>query len=221
MFFSRAIKFAASAGEVFMAKPAPQQQSSWTNTQVITAIVVVLIVGGLGGYLLHNNSSSPSPAGDSAATVQPNLQQPINPAQALDAATRPLLARLQSNPKDVAALTELGNINFDASQWTPAITYYTRALNETPHNPDVRTDMGIAYFYSGDTDRALKEFDVALKDDPRHSQTLFNVGVVREQGKKDHKGAIAAWEQLLKTDPNYRDRAKVEQLLATSRAEVK
>ena len=204
-----------------MAKPAPQTQPSWTNTQVITAIVVVLIVGGLGGYLLHNNSSSPAPAADSAATVQPNLQQPINPAQALDVATRPLLARLQSNPKDVAALTELGNIYFDANQYGQAIPYYTRALTETPHNADVRTDMGIAYFYSGDPDRALKEFDVALKDDPRHSQTLFNVGVVREQGKHDPKGAIAAWEQLLKIDPNYRDRAKVEQLLATSRAEVK
>jgi len=204
-----------------MAKPEPQKQSSWTNTQVYTAIIVVLIVGGLGGYLLHNSSSSPAPAAESPALGQPVMQQAINPAQALDTTTRPLLARLQSNPKDVAALVELGNIYFDANQFGQAIPYYTRALNETPHNPDVRTDMGIAYFYSGDADRALKEFDIALKDDPRHTQTLFNVGVVRQQGKKDPKGAIAAWEQLLKIDPNYRDRAKVESLLAEARAQVK
>ncbi len=204
-----------------MAKPEPQKQASWTNTQVYTAIVVVLIVGGLGGYLLHSSSPSSAPAAEAPALGQPAMQQPINPAQALDAATRPLLVRLESNPKDVPTLTELGNLYFDANQWAQAIPYYTRALNETPRNPDIRTDMGIAYFYTGDADRALKEFDQALKDDPRHSQTLFNVGVVREQGKKDHKGAIAAWEQLLKIDPNYRDRAKVEQLLATSRGLLK
>ena len=70
--------------------------------------------------------------------------------------------------------------------------------------------MGIAYYYSGDADRALKEFDQALKDDPRHVQTLFNVGVVKMNGKNDPKGAIAAWESLLKIDPQYQDRAKVE-----------
>ncbi len=68
-----------------MAKPEPQKQSSWTNTQVYTAIIVVLIVGGLGGYLLHNSSSSPAPAAESPALGQPVMQQAINPAQAMDA----------------------------------------------------------------------------------------------------------------------------------------
>ena len=124
-------------------------------------------------------------------------------------------------PRMSLHLTELGNIYYDASQWTSAIGYYTRALNETPKNPDVRTDMGIAYYYSGDADRALKEFDQALKDDPRHAQTLFNVGVVKMNGKNDPKGAIAAWESLLKIDPAYPDRPKVESMLAEARAKVK
>jgi tetratricopeptide (TPR) repeat protein len=117
-------------------------------------------------------------------------------------------------------LIELGNDYYDGGQWNDAITYYTRALNETPNNPDVRTDMGIAYFNIDDPDRALKEFDRALKDDPRHSQTLFNIGVVKMNGKNDPKGAIAAWESLLKIDPNYKDRAKVETMLAQAKAKV-
>jgi tetratricopeptide (TPR) repeat protein len=143
------------------------------------------------------------------------------PAQNLDLQVKPLLARLDTNPKDVSALTELGNIYFDASQWATAIGYYTRSLNEFPKNPDVRTDMGIAYFYTGDPDRALKEFDQALKDDPRHVQTLFNVGVVKKDGKKDIKGAIAAWESVLKIDPGYRDRTKLESMLSEARAQAK
>ncbi len=203
----------------------PKKSAGWTNTQVYTAIVVVLIIGGLGGYLLHTSGSSsePSPSTSSApsgASLPPSGLTNA-PAQVLDAQVKPLLQRVNTNPKDVAALTELGNIYFDASQWTTAVDYYTRALNENPKNPDVRTDMGISYYYSGDADRALKEFDHALKDDPRHAQTLFNVGVVKMNGKNDPKGAIAAWESLLQIDPNYRDRAKVESMLAEARAKAK
>jgi tetratricopeptide (TPR) repeat protein len=202
----------------------PKKTVGWTNTQVYTAIVVVLIVGALGGYLLHssgtpaeNPTSSAAPAGTS---LPPSALTPA-PTQVLDAQVKPLLQRLNTNPKDVSALTELGNIYFDASQWSTAIGYYTRSLNEFPSNPDVRTDMGISYFYNGDADRALKEFDQALKDDPRHVQTLFNVGVVKLNGKNDPKGAITAWESLLKIEPGYRDRTKVESLLSEARAKLK
>jgi cytochrome c-type biogenesis protein CcmH/NrfG len=192
-------------------------KSGWTNVQIYTAIVVVLIVGLLGGYLLHNNSqpaAAPAPAAPAG--------QPANGADmALNAEIKQLQDKVSANPTDVASLTELGNIYFDNSQWTKAIEYYTRSLEQAPKNADVRTDMGIAYFYSGDADRALREFDVALKDDPRHVQTLYNVGVVKKDGKHDLKGAIAAWEQVLKIDPQYRDRAKLESMLSEAKAQVK
>ena len=206
-----------------MKNPTPNKTAGWTNVQVYTAIVVVLIVGGVGGYLLH---SSGTPTQSSASDLPSGTSLPpsaiaVAPAQAMDAEVKPLLARLDANPRDVPALTELGNTYFDASQWPAAIAYYTRVLNETPSNPDVRTDMGIAYYYSGDADRALREFDQALKDDPQHVQTLFNVGVVKMGGKNDPKGAIAAWESLLKIDPAYKDRAKVETMLAEARAKLR
>jgi hypothetical protein len=52
-------------------------------------------------------------------------------------------------------------------------------------------------------------------------QTLYNVGVVKKDGKKDLKGAIAAWESVLKIDPAYRDRAKLESMLSEARAQAK
>lgn len=198
-----------------------KQTSGWTNVQIYTAIAVVLVLGLLGGYLLHTSGTpeESSPAAASSASLPPPSQMP-SPTQMLSAQTQPLLARLQSNPKDVTALIELGNVYFDASQWPDAITYYSRALEVTPNNPDVRTDRGIAYFYSGDADLALKEFDRALKDDPKHAQTLFNEGVVKLNGKNDPKGAIAAWETLLKVDPEYKDRARVESMMAEARSKA-
>ena len=202
-------------------KNQPAKTSSWTNTQVYTAIVVVLILGGLGGYLLKTSGPPPESSAVTSPADMPPPQPMPAPSQMLMQQAEPLKARLQSNPRDVATLVELGNIYFDASQWTDAIGYYTRALNENPNNPNARTDMGIAYFYSGDPDRALKEFDRSLKTDPRHVQTLFNQGVVKLNGKNDPKGAIASWEQLLNIDPQYQDRAKVESLLAEARARAK
>ena len=49
-----------------------------------------------------------------------------------------------------------------------AIEYYERALRVEPRNANVRTDMGTAYFYLGDSDRAIQEFQASLKDDPKH-----------------------------------------------------
>jgi tetratricopeptide (TPR) repeat protein len=211
-----------------MTNRTPKKAAGWTSVQIYTAIVVVLIVGGVGGYLLHSSGSgaeNASTSGSSAPAMGGSSLPPsaltAAPSQNLDAQVKPLLARLDTNPKDVSALTELGNAYFDASQWATAIGYYTRSLNEFPKNPDVRTDMGIAYYYTGDADRALKEFDQALKDDPRHVQTLYNVGVVKKDGKKDIKGAIAAWESVLKIDPEYKGRTKLEGMLNEARAEVK
>jgi cytochrome c-type biogenesis protein CcmH/NrfG len=203
-----------------MKNQSSNKTSGWTNVQVYTAIAVVLVLGGLGGYLLHS-SGTPAESSSSATASVPSIPPAVLAQQALDAQTKPLLRRIDGNPKDVAALAELGNIYFDASQFPTAIDFYTRALNEAPNDADVRTDMGICYFYSGDPDRALKEFDKALKGDPRHVQTLFNVGIVKLNGKNDPKGAIVAWESLLKINPTYKDRAKVESLLADAKAKVK
>jgi cytochrome c-type biogenesis protein CcmH/NrfG len=209
-----------------MKNQTPKKPAGWTTVQIYTTIVVVLIVGGLAGYLLHSSqpsteSSSSSTAAPTGTSLPPPMMTGGQGGQMVDAQARPLLARLETNPKDVSALTALGNLYYDNSQWTTAIGYYGRSLNEAPKNPDVRTDMGIAYYYSGDPDRALKEFDQALKDDPKHVQTLFNVGVVKKDGKHDLKGAIAAWENVLKIDPQYQDRAKLESMLAEAKAQVK
>jgi cytochrome c-type biogenesis protein CcmH/NrfG len=194
--------------------------TGWTSVQIYTAIVVVAVLGVLAGYLLHNSGAPAESTALTSSTGMPPSQMP-SPAQMLATQTQPLLERLKNNPKDANALISLGNVYFDAQQWPDAITYYGRALEQNPANPDVRTDMGVAYFYSGDADRALKEFDHALKDDPKHGQTMFNVGVVKLNGKKDPKGAVEAWETLLKIDPNYPDRVKVESMLTEAKAQIK
>jgi len=200
-------------------------KSGWTNLQVYTAIVVVLLLGGIGGYLLNNSGSSTqrSTASPAGAPIPPPMAPSMGASrlQMADQEAKPLLARLQSNPKDISAMIGLGNLYYDAGQWSTAIGYYTQALNENPSNPDVRTDLGTCYFNMGDSDRALQEFERSLKDNPRHGHTLFNIGVVKLNGKNDPAGAVAAWEKLLQLVPNYPDRAKVESMMAGAKARLR
>jgi Tfp pilus assembly protein PilF len=107
---------------------------------------------------------------------------------ALAQAAAPLLDAVKKDPKDFDSLVKLGNLYYDGKQFPSAIQYYERALAIHPENPDVRTDMGTAYWYTGDAEKALAAMETSLKYRPGHPQTLFNLGWVRWQGKQDPKG---------------------------------
>jgi len=72
----------------------------------------------------------------------------------------------------------------------------------------VRTDLGTAYWYTGNADKAIASFEQALAIRPNHPGTLFNLGIVKWQGKKDPKGAVVAWEKLLQTNRIIRKKTK-------------
>ena len=70
-----------------------------------------------------------------------------------------MLARLKSEPNNPDLLVNLGNVYDDAKQYPTAVDYYGRALKARPADANVRTDMATAYWYMGQPDRALAEFD--------------------------------------------------------------
>ena len=107
-------------------------------------------------------------------------------------------------------LTSIGNIYYDAQQYPIAVDYYARALKAKPSDAAVRTDMATAYWYMGNADTAIAEFNKALTYAPNNPNTLFNLGLVKWKGKKDPAGAIADWEKLLAANPNYEGKDKVE-----------
>ena len=128
----------------------------------------------------------------------------------------PLLAQLKIDPNNADLLAQLGNIYYDTQNYPDAIGYYKKSL-AIKENADVRTDMGTAYFYSGDPDSAIAEFQTVLKANPHHDNALFNLAMVKWRGKMDVQGAIAAWQDLLKQNPNHPRRAEVEQLMAEAK----
>jgi tetratricopeptide (TPR) repeat protein len=91
---------------------------------------------------------------------------------------------------------------FDAEQYPQAITWYEQALAISATDTNVSTDLGVAYYYTNQPDRALKQFDHSLSIDPKHVKTLLNVGIVRAFGKQDLAGAGRAWQQVVDLAPD-------------------
>jgi cytochrome c-type biogenesis protein CcmH/NrfG len=195
--------------------------SAWTSQQAYVLAAFCLVLGVALGYLFRGSASPTSAQASAAATAQqgtdPSKQQSAEAQVALAQATAPLLEAVNKNPNDYDSLVKLGNAFYDGQQFPNAIQYYERALVIHPDNPDVRTDMGTAYWYTGNADKAVAAMETSLKYRPGHPQTLFNLGWVRWQGKADAKGAVEAWQQLLKANPDYPQKQQVEQYIAKAK----
>lgn len=196
----------------------------WTNTQAIALAIVSLVVGTGGGYLIRQSQSKHIQPPVAAVTPSPTSTtspaMPLSPAQLNDAATTQAAAKLEqlkSDPTNTGLLVELGNIYYDSKQYPSAIDYYKRALVLQPDNTSVRTDLATAIWYTGDADSAIAEFNKSLTYEPTKADTLFNLGVVKWQGKHDGPGAIAVWQKLLQANPNYENKDKVQELIAQAK----
>lgn len=200
------------------------QSVAWTGVQAYTLAVVCLLLGMAGGWLIRGSQSPAAPVeaasasapapGMGAQQAQPTPEQLKKMA---DTQAAPLLEKLKSDPNNPELLSSIGNFYYDAQQFPIAVDYYGRSLKAKPADAAVRTDMATAYWYMGNADQAITEFNKALTYEPNKPNTLFNRGLVKWQGKMDINGAVADWEKLLATNPNYEGKDKVEQMIAEAK----
>jgi cytochrome c-type biogenesis protein CcmH/NrfG len=215
--------------------------SEWQVKQVYALAVVCLVIGLAVGYLFRG-SRSPVPSASTMQAAIPGPGVPVaaggTPAavgaqggvtsqpvtldqmkQMADKKAEPLLAKLKDDPKNADLLIEVGKIYLSTHQFQQAAEYFGKSLEIKPKNTPIRTQMASCLYYSGDVDGALKQLERATEDDPKDANSLFNLGYIRWQGKKDKKGALAAWSQLLKTNPQLEPakKAEVEKIMADVR----
>jgi cytochrome c-type biogenesis protein CcmH/NrfG len=192
---------------------------------VILYVVIALVVGFVGGAtvgILWMTKGT-----EKKAMVQkPQMAPPGAPAPAAAPPPRDTIEAtsqiqtlkeiVKKDPKNLPAWVELGNLYFDTDQPKEAIDAYSHYLAIKPDNADVRTDMGIMYRKLGQFDKAIQEFKKAAQSDPKHVNSRYNIGLVLLHDKQDIQGAVNAWEEYLKVDPNseraQRIRAQIEKM---------
>jgi cytochrome c-type biogenesis protein CcmH/NrfG len=194
----------------------------WTNRQALILMALCLSIGIGGGWLIRNvrqttqaSTTTPvtAPAQGATTVTTPQAPGPADLKAMADKQAAPLLDKLKFDPKSFELLTSIGNLYYDAQQYPAAVDFYGRALQSKPSDAAVRTDMATAYWYLGNSEAAIVEFNKALTYAPTNPNTLFNLGLVKWQAKHDSAGAIADWKKLLAANPNYEGRDKVQQML--------
>ena len=87
-----------------------------------------------------------------------------------------------------------------------AIDYYTRCLNEGDlsrgNQVIIYNRRGNAYYYKGDYDRAVADYDRAIRLRPDYAFHYYNRGIAYSD-KGEYDRAIADFDQALRLDPDY------------------
>jgi cytochrome c-type biogenesis protein CcmH/NrfG len=200
--------------------------------ETLITIVVFLGVGFLGGYAYnaHQNSvfrqklalgssaqqSAAPQAGDSSNPPAPasdvGLPQGHPPVNAREI-TQFFESAAAQNPTDPEPRLKLANFLYDQQRWAEAIPWYRQAAQLSPKNVDALTDMATCSFNLGQFAQAINDLKEALKIDPQHQPTLFNLIIVNLEGVHNIAAARQAWKKLNAINPAYPHLTELKQRL--------
>jgi tetratricopeptide (TPR) repeat protein len=175
--------------------------------------VAGVLLGLLAGWIIGSQQAPAvsrldgAPVAAQQASATPQQAPPaLDEKRAAD-----LKAAADQAPNDAEARVRLGDLYFDSGRFQDAEKWYLAALAINPRDVNASTDLGIAYYYMNQPDRALAQFEKSLAVDPAHSKTLLNVGIVRAFGKQDLEGAAKAWQRVIEVAPGSDEAGRAKQ----------
>jgi tetratricopeptide (TPR) repeat protein len=203
-----------------------RQSALWVKIVVVFVVVafVVSLVPAL--FLGNSNTQQATGATETGATLERIANDHLP-------AVNSYTATLQSEPTSYTAWAGLGNTYFDwgfqiqqalggttghdQPMWISATVAYERALAEQPGDPNVSVDLAIAYFYSGQTDRAIETAEQVIAESPEFGPAYFNVAIFyRAIGRTD--AAVVALQRYLEVEPEGQNAAAAQSMLAEMQA---
>ncbi|TAM82606.1 MAG: hypothetical protein EPN47_08085 [Acidobacteria bacterium] len=190
--------------------------------ETIVTAVIFFSVGFLAGFIYKSQRQAIVPAPAAAATA--NAESPsagamgvsgnasVDPATGLPKGHPPLEVaqiiqsyeqRARQNPQDAEVPLQLANYLYDNKYFNLAIDWYQRSLKLNSRDINARTDLGTSYFYTGQVQQAITQYNEALVMNPNHQPTIFNLIVVNLEGTHDLRTANKYWNELNRQNPNY------------------
>ena len=129
-----------------------------------------------------------------------------------------------TNSKDYELLVTLGDVHFDlgnqgdAKYFREAREWYQKALAVKPNDPNVRTDLGLTYYFDNPSapEKAIAEYRKSLLIDPKHELTLQNLATALI-AIKQYEEAQKRIEELRGINPKNQALPNLEAQLAQSK----
>lgn len=123
-----------------------------------------------------------------------------------------LMRRIQANPQDAEALTEIGEAFLMTKDWARAGVFLARAVAAAPDDIRPRYMMGISLYQQSNMPEAAKIFEelLAIKDD---TAAKYNLAVIYKYHLNKASDAHALFHAIAESkeaDTDTRERAKKE-----------
>ncbi len=137
------------------------------------------------------------------------------------------LYRLQTDPKDVEALSALATVYDSLSQqnssYLPfAVKRWEQVVALVPSDVDARTDLATDYFRSNRIDLAIKEVKQVLATDPKHVNANFNLAIfLMNSSPKDYQGAANELQLVIRLTTGDAARSAIFDRATTLLAQLK
>ena len=173
--------------------PQPPRMAHSTKVLLLVALAAAVIFG------VYKMGDSGVPA----ITGQPTDSSSAAAAPQLDTAkVGAAMQKISANPKDVAALKELGDLYFQAGDYPTAIEWESKALEIEPQDVTALLALGAAQFNSGDSEGARANWKKVVKLDARNAEAHYDLGFLALSVEPvDMDTAKAEWQKVVDIDP--------------------
>jgi len=166
---------------------------------LLYALLIGFVAGFIAGAIFAVYKLGPTTDTHDHAVPPPSTSSQLN-NQTTEAIAN-LEATVMANHENVTAWIQLGHLYYDSQQTEKAIKAYTHSLKLQPDNANVWTDLGVMYRKNKQSEKAIESFEKAYSVDPKHEPSRLNKGIVLLYDYNKPEEAIAAWEELLRINP--------------------
>lgn len=97
-----------------------------------------------------------------------------------------------------------GVLAMQARQWNAAADLFRKGLALDPESAPLGHGLGLALYWMGDGDAALKQFEEVLRQSPDHAETHVSLGVLLAERRR-FRDALAHFAAASKSDPGRVD----------------
>jgi tetratricopeptide (TPR) repeat protein len=167
---------------------------------------------GLGSYFLLMLLSAAVGAGITWLIMSQRSPSADRPAPFVTSNAAPLAPALSELSTADAAVVR-GNQAYDHQQWAEAVREYQDAIAKGRDNADVRTDLGNAFRFAGQPEKALEQYTIAQRQNPQHENSLFNQIGLFMDAIHDPNRAIPVCEEFIRRFPNSEKLPRVREQL--------
>lgn len=149
------------------------------------------------------------PAPPAMTGAQPGTQATASAPKIDQAKVAELMSKIQANPKDAAALVQLGNLYLDGGDYANADTFFHKVLEFDATNEKALLGSGIAGFNLGKVDEAEAHLKKAAELYPNNPEVHYGLGFIYMTTKRMDL-MQAEWAKVVALAPDS-DMAKLVQ----------